>query len=371
MRTPKVKKVGIGAGPAFFALWLAGCAVEKRADVPLADPSQARELIGASLPRAVADRAGWTTDIYASLSVLTVQPSRANICAVVAVIEQESGFQVDPVVANLPDIARRTLDERAAAAGIPSLVVHGVLRLPSPTGKSYSERIDHVKTEKDLSDIFEDLIGAVPLGRTLFADYNPIRTRGPMQVQTKFATAYAAAHPYPYPVKSSIADELFTRRGGIYFGIAHLLAYSAPYDRYLYRFADFNAGQFASRNAAFQKALTSASGVPVMPDGALLPHEPDAKGPGSTEAAARALGARLNLGNNAIHSDLEKGVGAEFEHSALYERVFALAERTTHRTLPRAALPQIELHSPKFTRKLTTEWYAKRVNGRFERCMAP
>ena len=35
--------------------------------------------------------------------------------------------------------------------------------------------------------------------------------------------AHVAAKPYPYPVSGSIRNEVFTRRGGMYFGIAHLL----------------------------------------------------------------------------------------------------------------------------------------------------
>jgi Protein of unknown function (DUF1615) len=31
-------------------------------------------------------------------------------------------------------------------------------------------------------------------------------------------------------------------------------------------------------------------------------------------------------------------------------------------------VPHIQLHGPKISRKLTTEWYANRVDQRFERC---
>jgi hypothetical protein len=174
---------------------------------------------------------------------------------------------------------------------------------------------------------------------------------------------------YPYPLGDSVRREVFTRRGGLYFGTAHLLAYDAPYDKLLYRFADFNAGRYASRNAAFQNALSIASGLPVTPDGDLLPHASDAPR-GETERAADALAGQLALSEAAIRRDLEKGEDADFAKTVLYERVVAHAERLNKRTLPRAMVPRIELHSPKFTRKLTTEWFANRVDERHRSCMA-
>lgn len=355
-----------------LAALVAGCASGPQfAQPPSISPSDARGMIEASLPRTVSDRAGWTTDMYAAFTVLEVVPSHANVCAVVAVIEQESGFHVDPVIPNLPVIAWREIDNRAAHAGIPHVVVRTALQLPSRTGRSFSDRIDRARTERDLSEIYQDFIGAVPMGRTLFADRDPIRTRGPMQVNVAFAEQYAAARPYPYPIESSIAEEVFTRRGSLYFGTAHLLAYSARYDSYLYRFADFNAGQYASRNAAFQSAVGKVSGIPIAADGALLPREDDRKAPGSTETAIRAIGTRLNLGDSAIHDALEQGKSAEFENTALYQRVFALVDQAEGRSVPRALVPRIQLHGPKISRSLTTEWYARRVDQRFSRCLVP
>jgi hypothetical protein len=36
---------------------------------------------------------------------------------------------------------------------------------------------------------------------------------------------------------------------------------------------------------------------------------------------------------------------------------------------PRAVLPQIALRSPKITRNLTTDWFANRVEGRYQSCL--
>jgi len=308
--------------------------------------------------------------VYNSFTALTVAPTHENVCAVVAVIEQESGFHVDPIIAGLGAIARREIESRAERAHVPMMIVNGVLQLKSVDGRSYGDRIDAAKTEKELSDVYEDFIAAVPLGTTLFSDKNPIRTRGPMQVNVVFADQFAAASPYPYPTKLSIADELFTRRGSIYFGVAHLLDYRAPYDNYLYRFADFNAGQYASRNAAFQSAVGIASGVSLAADGALLAHDSDLNNPGATELALRSISSRLKMSEGAIHAALLDGRTKSFESSTLYQRVFAQAVAKTGRQLPRAIVPRITLAGPKIKRKLTTDWYAHRVEQRFQSCLS-
>jgi hypothetical protein len=353
-----------------LAAILTGCAGERAAPPPPIGPLQARALIERSLPGGIADRTGWVTDIYAAFSALGIEPSREHVCAVVGVTEQESDFRVNPVIPGLGRIAWREIDRRADHAGVPRMVVHSVLQLKSSSGRSYGDRIDAARTEKELSDIFEDFTGSLPLGRALFASWNPIRTRGPMQVNVAFAEKYAAARPYPYPVAVSIADEVFTRRGSLYFGIAHLLGYSAPYDRYLFRFADFNAGQYASRNAAFQNAVRIVSRVPLVADGALLLGESDRRGPSDTELAVRGLAGRLNIGNDAIHAALEEARSEDFESTAVYKRVFALAAAATGRAAPPALVPHIKLQGPKIVRNLTTDWYAHRVDERFQHCLA-
>jgi hypothetical protein len=114
--------------------------------------------------------------------------------------------------------------------------------------------------------------------------------------------------------------------------------------------------------------VSKASGIPLDLDGDLIREGSDK--PGSTEAAVRSLGPRLDMSDSAIRRALEQGDRADFSESRLFERVFALAEQAERRPLPRAVIPKIRLQSPKITRPLTTEWFARRVDDRHKRCMA-
>lgn len=350
---------------------LAGCAADGQRGEP---GPHGRELpraqIADLLPATLADRSGWAADVHAAFVSLGIAPTLSNVCAALAITEQESSYRADPAVPGLARIAREEIDRRAARVGVPDFAVRAALQLASPDGRTWAARIEAVRTERELSEIYEDFIGMVPMGRRLFAGFNPVRTGGPMQVGVDFAERHARQRSYPYPVADSIRHEVFTRRGGLYFGIAHLLDYPAAYERPLYRFADFNAGRYASRNAAFQNAVSVASGVRLDLDGDLVRHGGGAAEPGSTERAVRALGKRLGFDDATIRKALEQGESAEFERGALYRRVFELADAAAGRPQPRAVVPSIALRSPKITRKLTTEWFANRVDERHRRCVA-
>ncbi|MGF6130115.1 hypothetical protein QF019_005346 [Pseudomonas frederiksbergensis] len=347
-------------------LVLAGCGTRQAQEAPARKPAEVKAQIVRLLPAKTVDREGWATDIYAAFAAQEISPTTQNLCAVLAVTEQESTFQVDPTVPGLGKIARDEIDRRAAKAHVPSLLVSGALQVRSPNGKSYSDRLNAARSEKELSAIFDDFIGMVPMGKTLFGGFNPVHTAGPMQVSIEFAEQ--ETRNYPYPVTGSIRHEVFSRRGGMYFGIAHLLGYPVSYTQPLYRFADFNAGWYASRNAAFQNAVSRVSGIPLALDGDLIRY--DSIMPGTTELAVRTLGKQLGMRNPTIRDQLETGKSLEFEETRLYQKVFALAEKAEGRALPRAVLPGIVLESPKITRKLTTAWFAKRVDERYQRCMA-
>jgi hypothetical protein len=347
-------------------LALAACSSQRPQKPVPRPPAEVKAEILRLLPAKTVGGQGWATDIYAAFAAQNIEPTTQNLCSVLAVTEQESTFQADPAVPGLGKIARDEIDRRAASAHIPGLLVSGALQVRSPNGKSYSERLNAARSEKELSAIFDDFIGMVPMGKTLFAGFNPVHTGGPMQVSIDFAEQHAKG--YPYPVDGSIRREVFTRRGGMYFGIAHLLGYPVSYTQPLYRFADFNSGWYASRNAAFQNAVSRASGIALALDGDLVRF--GSIMPGTTELAVRRLGKQLDMRNPTIRDQLEEGNSLAFESSQLYRQVFALAEQAEGRPLPRAVLPGIVLQSPKITRKLTTAWFAKRVDERYQRCMA-
>ncbi len=366
------QRVRLRAAAIVLLVLLAACAGAPDAPTPARPPERIQADIEALIPQRVARRAAWAVDLQLVFAALQIEPSRENVCAVLAVTEQETGFQVDPAVPNLAKVAREEIMRRAERAGVPQMAVTLALQWRSPDGRSYDERLAAVKTEGALSVIYEQFIGQVPLGARLFADLNPVRTGGPMQVSIAFAEAEVRTRPYPFPAQDSVRHEVFTRRGGLYFGTAHLLDYAAPAygdntsGQMIFRFADYNAGRLASRNAAFQRALGVASNRKLDLDGDLLAAGTE---PGQTEAAARSLGGVLAMNDAQIRRQLQLGDSVAFDDSPLLRKVFAIAEQRSGLAQPRAQIPTIVLSSPKITRRLTTEWFAKRVEERFRRCL--
>jgi len=329
-------------------------------------------LVEELLPTRLAERRGWAEDMYTAMSALRVEPTAENVCAVIAIIEQESSFRVDPSIPGLPELARRELDKRRERAGVPKVVAESALKLASSDGRTYGQRLDAATTERHLSDMFEDFASRVPLGKSLFGDQNPVRSAGPMQVSIAFAQLHAASTRYPFASQGSIRDEVFSRRGGLYFGIAHLFDYDAPYDDLRYRFADYNAGRYASRNAAFQKAVAELTGAALELDGDLVRFEQGkpTRELSRTEAAVRTLAGHFEMTNAEVRADLELGQSAEFERSRLYLSVFTMVDGVLGRRAPHAVVPMIVVESFKTPRRLTSYGYAMRVSERHKACLA-
>lgn len=323
------------------------------------------------LPRGVRDPAGWSQDIRTAMEALAVPLTRDNLCAAIAVIAQESSFQAEPVVPGLPSIIRKELEKRRSRYHVPQAVLDAALAVRSPDGRRYEERINALRTENDLNRLYDDMLASLPLGKTLFGHHHPVKTGGPMQVSLAFAEQQETRKPSPYQPRKSLREEVFSRRGGVYYGIAYLLDYPTHYDRMLWRFADYNAGRYTSRNAGFQQALRTLSGHPLTLDGDLLRY--DASGQAERESevieALESLGSLLPLSPTEIREDLAHEKEIDFEGTRLWAAVNQLlGQRGLARLAPR--LPEIRLISPKITSGLTTAGFAQRVNARYKDCLA-
>ncbi|TDR73883.1 uncharacterized protein DUF1615 [Paludibacterium purpuratum] len=338
------------------------------------NPQAGRALLDTLLPRGISARKAWADNILASFSQLKIPYAPQYFCAVLAVAEQESGFNPDPEVPNLSAIVWQQIDEHRKKYMIPQFVIDAAMLKKSPDGRSYKERVNALRTKRQMNQLYEDMVRELPYGQDLMLSKNPIRDGGPMQVSVAFAQTQIKAWPYPYSY-TNLRDEVFSLRGSVYFGTAILLQYAAPYDQMIYRFADYNAGRYSSRNAAFQAAVARLTGRKLSLDGDLMLYSNKMNrvfsGQASeTQQALMTQSGRLQMSSADILRDLKQEKLSSFEQTTLYQRVFAAADRQAGRRVARETMPQIVLISPKFTHKLTTEWFATRVNGRYRQCMA-
>ena len=332
---------------------------------------------------------GWGADVHRALEKNGIRPTRRNFCSVMAVIEQESTYTANPEVKGLGRLAEKEITAKLSALPLlPGAAVEGVKLFlaakPTPE-KSYLKLIRAAKTERDLDLVFRNmafflfrqfassrLLNTPALARRVDA-INPVGTLGSMQVSIAYAIGEVEKAKGTRLGMASIwklRDELYTRPGGVDYGTRMLLGYRAGYGSRLHVFADYNAGRYASRNAAFQHMVSELSGAKLALDGDLLIYDggtPKAE-PSATETALRSLAPERPP--SAIRADLLKEKDYAFRDTATYERVAEAYAEKTGRKAPYAMLPQIRLTGPKIRHGMTTEIFARAVMRRYERCMA-
>jgi Protein of unknown function (DUF1615) len=350
--------------------------------------AQTTKLIRAA-ERSVEDAQGWAIDLHDVMQQHGFPETRENICAAIAVIDQESNFHADPQVGGLGK-----LSESALRAKFDKVPIGGAVALrwlesnPTPQA-SFMVRIRNAKSERDLDLAYRalidyagkstsmDMVLRFGLLNRLIEEKNEIDTVGSMQVSVKFALEQARKRrwlPMSLDDVYAVRDQLYTRHGGMYYGVQQLLGYDTGYAQKIYRFADFNAGRYAARNAGLQQVIAVLSGEALAIDGDLLRYGKDGKPlktVTSTEKALRKANAKHKLGldEKTIRDDLlqEKTAGLTSTRSyiALRDR-FAVV---TKKPAPFAAMPDIKLDSPKLSRAFTTKRFAESVNKRYQACM--
>jgi hypothetical protein len=252
---------------------------------------------------------------------------------------------------------------------------------------TFAQRLERVRTERDLDRIFRELLdyhreenpasfAAANIFNALFSsqslsELNPITTAGSMQVSVRYATELAEQRDQS---RETVRDELYTRHGGVYYGSARLLGYEADYARPLFRFADYNAGFYASRNAALQAQLNRLLGLTLVEDGDLLAYGADgrpAREDSRSLAAFIAFARRFapsRLSEGRVRRDLEKEKTRELEETETWRTLKEVYARISGEQPAYAQLPNVSLKSPKLKGERSTAWFARNVDLRYERC---
>ena len=358
------------------------------------EPEMEAEQIKKVIPARVNDRQSWAQDIFDIMQELSIPKTKQNVCSVVAVVDQESNFVADPTVPGLGEKAVQEINSRLkekfeaklgeTIGGTVAGYFEDVLKnQPSPEN-NYMSQMRKVKTERELDLLYREifdymskhyhvsaLTGAAKLvGQDIGEKMNPITTLGSMQVHIN----YAKEHKRQSGSIAELRNDLYTQYGGLYYGIHRLMKYPADYDKAIYRFADYNSGMYSSRNAAFQRMLNAMTKTEISLDGDLLLYTKngDIKATQSqTEKELIAIFAQNNIlvTPRQIRSDLKKEKEKKFEDTQTYLAVQKLYQNKTQKEPIYATMPQVVISGPKLSRDYNTNWFASRVNGRYETCM--
>jgi hypothetical protein len=367
----------------FSIIFTSGC--QKNKDDDEKQLSE-RDKVASLIPARVPDRKLWATDMLAIMDDAKIPHTLTNFCSIVAIVDQESDFHANPAVPNLPNDAKKALFERIQnKLGDKGVIQFKKMLLSKPApDNNFMMQINKLRTEQDLDLLYRNMydyfkihygLALLTGPASLIAGYdikeylNPVKTLGSMQVNVD----YAFMHPRKSSNTIAIRDDMYTQYGGLYYGINRLLDYKANYNKPIYRFADYNSGIYSSRNASFQQTISDLSDFPLDLDGDLLSYDKEQHAlseRSNTETQLDILAQENNFGlsNSSIRGDLLKEKNVEFEETATYKKINAFYLEKFKKEAPYAMMPHVAIEGPKLSRIYDTNWYAKRVNGRFQRC---
>lgn len=329
------------------------------------------ERAGAVLyPEDAAERAGkWLDAINLAFSELKV-PCRdeAFLVLVLTTIQLESAVTVDPALEN-PNLAELFTYQLAQyrrenpVAG--RLLNYSGLDDALRAKLAADTRTGHVRTERALGRYVENDLRVwlegylrthyfLPEGVARYAAEqgmpNPVRTIGPMQVNLRKAFENARARGEPVRSEAQMREWLFGPRTALARGVKegvyqlwriyhyYRRRLSAP-DAVRFTTADYNAGEFSSRNAAFQDQVAVLTRRKLALDGDLLVYQDGrpAERASNTEAAVITLLSEYAAPNVRRDLLLEKTEAFTATHTA--RTVCALFRKRTGEPCAAAVVP--------------------------------
>lgn len=338
------------------------------------------------IPSRVKAQQSWADDIFSITDELKIIKTAENICTIVAVVDQESNFVADPAVPGLGKKAIKEIDERLTdklGKNMAGYFTNMLKEKPTPED-SYLNQLEKVKTERELDQLYREmftyysktyhvslLTGAAKLvGQDIAENFNPITTLGSMQVHIRYAKEFK---PRLQGI-NALRDELYTQRGGLYYGIHRLMMYQTQYEKPLYRFADYNSGMYSSRNAAVQQIINKLAKTELDLDGDLLLYnkdgDPRLQKSGTEEALIHYFSTIPTAPSaSQLRSDLKLEKTQKFEESETYLFLVNRYKDKINKDAPYAIMPKVVISGPKLSRDYNTNWFAERVNGRYNTCM--
>lgn len=360
-------------------LWLSllGCTPQPE------PPGMTLDEVSARVRPGTEDPEKWAAAVVRGLDAADRPLDPDHVCQVLAVIEQESGYQADPEVPGISRMIRQELEDRLRLLGpLDDATIEALWRLKAEgSAQTLGERLEAARTEQDLDRLYRDLVqgaadrvpvlgpAATGLAAGAFDRANPVSTVGSMQVKVEYAMERRAALDLR---RTEVRDALYTVEGGVVFGTLRLFE-TAEYTEPIHRFADFNAGPYASRNAAFQRQLQTLSGQTVQSDGDLLVYndrgKPRAKQEGQTVTVLTAWGAAHGLDAERVVNDLRHEKSQALEQTATWTTVRSAFAEHMGRAPAEAILPVVVLDSPKLSSTWTTATFAERVQRRYTDCL--
>ena len=360
---------------------LTACQKDDKPTTPVLSNANIAKLI----PKRVQNRPSWASDISAIFDELKLHKDKQNICTVIAVIDQESNFHANPSVTGLGQASLKAIDDKLEDKLGKQLagVFRSMLATKPTKENNFIKQIKAVKTEKELDELYQQIfdyftstykvsgVNSITklTGEALDERLNPITTLGSMQVHINYAKRHRRANMNDRTLRT----DMYGQYGGLYYGIHRLMKYDANYDKPLYRFADYNSGMYSSRNAAFQQRVATLTGKKLAIDGDLLLYTSGdvSSRRSQTETALIELlaTAPMPMTDTQIRSDLKKEKRQNFEDTKTYQTVNELFKKKRGKNPSYAIMPQVVISGPKLSQDYNTNWFATRVDKRYQTCM--
>ena len=336
------------------------CTTATRPPAGLTDQAKMTSRLVTSMPSSVHHPRQWANAIINALTAQHVETSADNLCAILAVIELGSNYQANPRLHTPKRLVRLELMRQAHAHHVPAMILARALRLTSPDGRSYADRMANMQTEFDLYTFFQDMteqLSAEKRGRRI---QNPVTRAGSMQVPLLFAIR----HPqFVEQQPTSDAAALFSLAPGIAAGVAYFFDHPEDQRTLEERLGDYFVAPYASRNAALQAALAKISGEAILLDGNLTDSSPAAQW-------IKRHPDQLGLSVDDITRGLAHRQDGQLKQTVLFQRIMALAQQQTGSVTPSFVVAATNLNLLPLGGKVASAPIVNHLQQRWRTCIA-